>query len=101
MTRTELARDFERHRPRLKAIAYRLLGSVPESEDAVQEAWLRLDRADQGEIENLGGWLTATVARVALDKLRARADAGMRRIARSLDEATGRAAGGPRHASIA
>jgi RNA polymerase sigma-70 factor (ECF subfamily) len=73
MDRTDyLAAEFEAHRPRLKAVAYRMLGSVPESEDAVQEAWLRLDRSDEDGIENLGGWLTTTVARVALDKLRAR-----------------------------
>jgi RNA polymerase sigma factor (sigma-70 family) len=73
MERTDyLAAEFEEHRPRLKAVAYRMLGSVPEAEDAVQEAWLKLDRSDEGGIENLGGWLTTTVARVALDKLRAR-----------------------------
>jgi RNA polymerase sigma-70 factor (ECF subfamily) len=73
MERNEyLAAEFEEHRPRLKAVAYRMLGSVPEAEDAVQEAWLRLDRSDEDGIENLGGWLTTTVARVALDKLRAR-----------------------------
>ena len=67
-----LAREFEQHRDHLKAVAYRMLGSVPESEDAVQEAWLRLHRSDDGGIDNLGGWLTTAVARVALDMLRAR-----------------------------
>lgn len=67
-----LAAEFEAHRPRLKAVAYRMLGSVPEAEDAVQEAWLRLHRSDEDAIDNLGAWLTTTVARVALDKLRAR-----------------------------
>jgi RNA polymerase sigma factor (sigma-70 family) len=67
-----IAAEFEEHRPRLKAVAYRMLGSVPEAEDAVQEAWLRLHRSDENGIENLGGWLTTTVARVAVDKLRAR-----------------------------
>ena len=67
-----LASEFELHRTHLKAVAYRMLGSVPEAEDAVQEAWLRLDRSDGEGIENLGGWLTTVVARVSLDKLRAR-----------------------------
>jgi RNA polymerase sigma-70 factor (ECF subfamily) len=67
-----LADEFERHRKHLKAVAYRMLGSVPEAEDAVQEAWLRLQRSDDDGIENLGGWLTVAVARVALDMLRAR-----------------------------
>src|SRR5947208_8673651 len=68
-----LARRFEEHRPRLRAVAYRMLGSVSEAEDAVQEAWLRLSRSDADEIENLGGWLTTVVARVSLNMLRSRA----------------------------
>src|SRR5919112_5725373 len=67
-----LAETFEENRPRLRAVAYRLLGSVSEADDAVQEAWLRLSRADADEIENLGGWLTTVVARVSLDMLRSR-----------------------------
>jgi RNA polymerase sigma factor (sigma-70 family) len=67
-----LAGQFEEHRDHLKAVAYRMLGSVPEAEDAVQESWLRLHRSDDEGIENLGGWLTAAVARVSLDMLRAR-----------------------------
>lgn len=67
-----LADRFEAHSDRLKAVAYRMLGSVPEAEDAVQESWLRLQRTDEGGIENLGGWLTSVVARVSLDMLRAR-----------------------------
>jgi len=67
-----LADKFEEHRDHLKAVAYRMLGSVPEAEDAVQESWLRLHRADDDGIENLGGWLTTAVARVSLDMLRAR-----------------------------
>jgi RNA polymerase sigma factor (sigma-70 family) len=67
-----LAEQFEVNRTRLKAVAYRMLGSTTEAEDAVQEAWLRLGRSDAGEIENLGGWLTTVVARVCLDMLRAR-----------------------------
>ena len=68
-----LAQRFEEHRRRLRAVAYRMLGSVTEAEDAVQEAWLRLAGADSGEIENLAGWLTTVVARVALNMLRSRA----------------------------
>ncbi|MCF3177347.1 sigma-70 family RNA polymerase sigma factor [Streptomyces sioyaensis] len=67
-----LAERFERHRPRLRAVAYRVLGSAGEAEDAVQEAWLRLSRSGAGEVENLGGWLTTVVARVSLDMLRSR-----------------------------
>ncbi len=67
-----LASEFEEHRDHLKAVAYRMLGSVPEAEDAVQESWLRLHRSDDEGIENLGGWLTAAVARVSLDMLRTR-----------------------------
>jgi RNA polymerase sigma-70 factor (ECF subfamily) len=71
--RAELtAIEFEEHRARLRAVAYRMLGSTAEADDAVQEAWLRLDRADPGSIDNLGGWLTTVVARVALDMLKAR-----------------------------
>ena len=67
-----LAETFERHRSHLRAVAYRTLGSVGEADDAVQEAWLRLSRADTSEVENLGGWLTTVVARVCLDMLRSR-----------------------------
>jgi RNA polymerase sigma-70 factor (ECF subfamily) len=67
-----LARQFEEHRPHLRAVAYRMLGSLGEADDAVQEAWLRLSRADTGEVDNLGGWLTTVVARVALNLLRSR-----------------------------
>jgi RNA polymerase sigma factor (sigma-70 family) len=67
-----LASQFEQHRARLRAVAYRMLGSTSEAEDAVQDAWLRLNRADAAEIHNLGGWLTTVVARVCLDMLRAR-----------------------------
>ena len=67
-----LAQRFEAHRPHLRAVAYRMLGSASEADDAVQEAWLRLDRADNDGIENLGGWLTTVVARICLDLLRAR-----------------------------
>src|SRR3954454_7022315 len=67
-----LAEQFEEHRPHLRAVAYRMLGSTAEADDAVQEAWLRLSRSDPGEIDNLGGWLTTVVARVCLNALRAR-----------------------------
>ena len=67
-----LAARFEEHRPRLRAVAYRMLGSVSEADDAVQDAWLRLSRSDADEVENLGGWLTTVVARVCLNMLRSR-----------------------------
>ena len=67
-----LAAQFEDHRPRLRAVAYRMLGSLSEADDAVQDAWLRVGRASTSEVENLGGWLTTIVARVALNMLRAR-----------------------------
>jgi RNA polymerase sigma factor (sigma-70 family) len=69
---TWLAERFEENRTHLRAVAYRMLGSLSEADDAVQEAWLRLSRADSGEIENLGGWLTTVVARVCLNMLRSR-----------------------------
>jgi RNA polymerase sigma factor (sigma-70 family) len=67
-----LAGRFEAHRGHLRAVAYRMLGSASEADDAVQEAWLRLDRADTSDVDNLGGWLTTVVARVCLDMLRSR-----------------------------
>jgi RNA polymerase sigma factor (sigma-70 family) len=67
-----LAQQFEDHRPHLRAVAYRMLGSLNEADDAVQDAWVRLSRADTSEVENLAGWLTTIVARVALNMLRAR-----------------------------
>ncbi|WP_290059772.1 RNA polymerase sigma factor SigJ [Amycolatopsis solani] len=67
-----LARSFETHRDHLRAVAYRMLGSVSEAEDAVQESWLRLSRSDRAAVENLGGWLTTVVGRVCLDVLRSR-----------------------------
>lgn len=67
-----LARQFEAHRPHLRAVAYRMLGSLSEADDAVQDAWLRLSRADTSHVENLEGWLTTVVARVALNMLRSR-----------------------------
>ncbi|GAA1672783.1 RNA polymerase sigma factor SigJ [Streptomyces yatensis] len=67
-----LAEGFEAHRGHLRAVAYRMLGSLSEAEDAVQEAWLRLSRSDTAAVENLGGWLTTVVGRVCLDMLRSR-----------------------------
>ena len=67
-----LTEQFEEHRPHLRAVAYRMLGSAAEADDAVQEAWLRLSHSDATEIDNLGGWLTTVVARVCLNALRAR-----------------------------
>ncbi|SEF29548.1 RNA polymerase sigma-70 factor, ECF subfamily [Amycolatopsis pretoriensis] len=67
-----LARSFETHRSHLRSVAYRMLGSLSEAEDAVQESWLRLSRSDSAAVENLGGWLTTVVGRVCLDMLRSR-----------------------------
>jgi RNA polymerase sigma factor (sigma-70 family) len=67
-----LAERFEENRTHLKRVAYRMLGSTSEAEDAVQEAWVRLSRADTSDVENLGGWLTTVVGRVCLDMLRSR-----------------------------
>ncbi|CAL9515841.1 sigma-70 family RNA polymerase sigma factor [Streptomyces sp. enrichment culture] len=68
----DMARHFERDRPRLRAVAYRILGSLGEADDALQDAWLRADRADTSEVTNASGWLTTVVARVCLNMLRAR-----------------------------
>ena len=67
-----LAARFEEHRTHLRAVAYRMLGSVPEAEDAVQDAWFRLAGSDADAIENIGGWLTTVVARLCLNRLRSR-----------------------------
>jgi len=72
-TPERLAEQFEEHRSHVRAVAYRMLGSVSEAEDAVQEAWIRLSRTDVSRIDNLRGWLTTVVARVCLDMLRTRA----------------------------
>jgi len=68
-----LAAQFEEHRPRLRAVAYRMLGSFAEAEDAVQEAWMRVSRASGDDVENIGGWLTTIVSRQCLNMLRSRA----------------------------
>ena len=67
-----LARRFEENRPHLRGVAYRMLGSLPDADDAVQEAWLRLSRTEDNGIENLAGWLTTVLARICLDMLRSR-----------------------------
>src|ERR671916_915636 len=67
-----LAQRFQEHRPRLRAVAYRMLGSTSEADDALQEAWIRLSRSDAGEIDNLQAWLVTVVGRVALNMLRSR-----------------------------
>jgi RNA polymerase sigma factor (sigma-70 family) len=72
VTETQLAEFFEQERPRLHAVAYRMLGSVAEADDVVQDTWLRLRRADTADVENLRGWLTTVVARLCLDSLRTR-----------------------------
>jgi RNA polymerase sigma factor (sigma-70 family) len=73
MDETEwLAERFEQHRPRLRAVAYRMLGSLSEADDAVQVAWIRLSRSNAEQIDNLGGWLTTVVARECLHMLRSR-----------------------------
>ena len=73
MTRRDwLADEFERHRGHLRSVAYRMLGSVTEADDAVQEAWLRLDRSDPGGTDDLRGWLTVVVGRICLDILKDR-----------------------------
>src|ERR1043166_6272254 len=72
MDRERLAEQFEQHRTHPRAVAYRMLGSVSEAEDAVQESWIRLGRTDVTGVENLRAWLTTVVARVCLDMLRMR-----------------------------
>src|SRR3954447_19498085 len=84
-----LTEQFEEHRPHLRAVAYRMLGSTAEADDAVQEAWLRLSRSDAGEIDNLGGWLTNVAPRVGLNAAR-----GRRSRARARRRAEGGGGGG-------
>ena len=72
MTDDPIVDAFEEQRSHLRAVAYRILGSTGEADDAVQEAWLRLSRSNAEEIENLGGWLTTVVARICLNMLRSR-----------------------------
>jgi RNA polymerase sigma-70 factor (ECF subfamily) len=89
-----LAAQFEEYRTHLRAVAYRMLGSTTEADDAVQEAWFRLARADTDDIENMGGWLTTVVSRVCLDMLRARRarrdePVGVQPVDRRTDDAVG------------
>jgi RNA polymerase sigma-70 factor (ECF subfamily) len=84
-----LANRFEEHRQRMRAVAYRMLGSPSEADDAVQEAWLRLDRSGSGGIENLGGWLTTVVGRVCLNMLRSRGSRRERFLGEPLGETSG------------
>src|SRR4029079_18929808 len=72
MVEVDLAERFEHDRARLRGIAYRMLGSTSEADDAVQEAWLKVSRGDSGGVDSLSGWLTTVVARVCLDMLRTR-----------------------------
>src|SRR6476659_190003 len=83
-----LTEQFEENRPRLRGVAYRMLGSLSEAEDAVQEAWLRLHRIDPATVDNLGGWLTTVVSRVCLDILRARKSRREEPIARQVTDST-------------
>src|SRR5262249_13918073 len=81
-----LAERFEEHRTRLRAVAYRMLGSLSEADDAVQEAWLRLNRTDASEVDNLGAWLTTVVARISLNMLRSRKTRRGERLAEGLPD---------------
>jgi len=101
MTENEwLAEQFEEQRPHLRRVAYRMLGTLDESEDAVQEAWLRLNRSDTAAVENLAGWLTTVVARVCLDMLRARRVRGEDFLGSSLPEPVVTIAEGPEEAAV-
>ncbi|MDL4816900.1 RNA polymerase sigma factor SigJ [Actinomadura opuntiae] len=96
-----LAERFEEHRTHLKAVAYRMLGSLAEADDAVQEAWLRLARSDADGIGNLGGWLTTVVGRVCLDMLRSRTQRGETSLeARLPDPIVSDQAADPEHAAL-
>lgn len=97
----ELAARFEAHRDHLRGIAYRMLGSLDEADDAVQLAWLRADRADVGGIENLTGWLTTVLARVCLDMLRTRRTRGEEPLTSVADTVTQRRGGTePEHEAV-
>src|SRR6266478_4650139 len=81
-----LAKRFDESRPHLRAVAFRMLGSTGEADDAVQEAWLKVSRADTGGVANLGGWLTTVVARVCLDMLRSRRAQGEQPLGAAVDD---------------
>ncbi len=97
-----LSRRFEEHRPRLRAVAYRMLGSTGEADDALQEAWLRYARSDTRAVEDLGAWLTTVVARVCLNLLRARRTRreDEREVVHVPDPVVGAAAGDPEHEAL-
>jgi len=95
-----LAQRFEENRGHLRAVSYRMLGSLTEADDAVQEAWLRLSRAEPGSIDNLGGWLTTVVARVCLDMLRSRTSRREEPLGERTPEPAGKAAGDPEHEAV-
>jgi len=100
--RDYLAERFEENRTHLRAVAYRMLGSSSEVDDAVQEAWLRLSRADTAGIDNLGGWLTTVVARVCLDMLRSRKSRREESLTADVPEpvATGKSGSNPEHEAL-
>src|SRR4029453_10413745 len=100
--RDYLAEQFEEHRAHLRAVAYRMLGSLSEVDDAVQEAWLRLSRAETAGIDNLGGWLTTVVARVSLDMLPSRTSRREEPLPPDAPEpvATGMAGSSPEHEAL-
>src|SRR5919197_206648 len=101
MTPTDMqTAEFERSRAHLQAVAYRMLSSTSEAEDAVQEAWLRLSRSDAEPVENLGGWLTTVVARVCLDMLRARRARREDLVGTTLPEPIVRVEGGPEDEAV-
>src|SRR5262249_20068776 len=89
-----LTEQFEAERPHLRAVAYRMLGSLSEAEDAVQESWLHLSRSDRSSVENLGGWLTTVVARICLDMLRSRTSRREESLEASVPEPITREPGG-------
>jgi RNA polymerase sigma-70 factor, ECF subfamily len=100
--REYLAERFEKNRTHLRAVAYRMLGSLSEADDAVQDAWLRLNRVDTTGIDNLGGWLTTVVARVCLDMLRSRTSRREEPLAPHAPEpvATGTSGSNPEHEAV-
>src|SRR5947209_2233878 len=96
-----MAERFEDHRRHLQAVAYRMLGSAAEAEDAVQETWLRLSRSDTSEVANLGGWLTTIVARVSLNMLQSRRSRREDPVGSELPEQSARPDGtGPEHEAV-
>ena len=96
-SRDWLAERFEENRPHLRAVAYRMLGSLSDADDAVQEAWLRLSRSDTSGVENMAGWLTTIVARVSLNMLQSRKARREEPVSASLPEEAASGAAGPEH----